>query len=108
MANELDELTGPVNGAGRDINVIEKQLPTRVGWGSTFFEIVLWCLGIIPGLIFLFMKIGAKNYFQQLQQKIHVQLNLQKLYIIRLQLLYNLDEYNYLPMYRWYLIFSYH
>ena len=51
MANELDELTGPVNGAGRDINVIEKQLPTRVGWGSTFFEIVLWCLGIIPGLI---------------------------------------------------------
>ena len=34
------------------------------------FEIVLWCLGIIPGLIFLFMKIKAKNYFQQLQQKI--------------------------------------
>ena len=70
MANELDEMTGPVNGAGRDINVIEKQLPARVGWGSTLFEIVLWCLGILPGLIFLFMKIGAKNYFQQLQQKI--------------------------------------
>ena len=70
MANELDELTGPVNGAGRDINVIEKQLPARVGWGSTLFEIVLWCLFIVPGLIFLFMKIGAKNYFQQLQQKI--------------------------------------
>ena len=70
MANELDELTGPVNGAGRDINVIEKQRPTRVGWGSTLFEIVLWCLFIVPGLIFLFMKIGAKNYFQQLQQKI--------------------------------------
>lgn len=58
MANELDEMTGPVNGAGRDINVIEKQLPTCVGWGSTLFEILLWCLGIIPGLIFLFMKIG--------------------------------------------------
>ena len=70
MANELDEITGPVNSAGRDINVIEKQLPARVGWGSTLFEIVLWCLCIIPGLIFLFMKIGAKNYFQQLQQKI--------------------------------------
>ena len=41
MANELDEMTGPVNGAGRDINVIEKQLPVRVGWGSTLFEIVL-------------------------------------------------------------------
>ena len=69
MANELDEVTGPVNGAGRDINVIEKQLPVRVGWGSTLFEIVLWCLFIVPGLIFLFMKIGAKNYFQQLQQE---------------------------------------
>jgi len=70
MANELDEMTGPVNAAGRDINVIEKQLPTTIGWGSTLFEIVLWCLGILPGLIFLFMKIGAQNYFQKLQQKI--------------------------------------
>jgi len=70
MANELDEMTGPVNGAGRDINVIEKQLPVTVGFGSTMFEIMLWLLGIIPGLIFLFMKIGAKNYFQQLQQKL--------------------------------------
>ena len=70
MANELDEMTGSVNAAGRDINVIERQIPARVGWGSTLFEIVLWCLGIIPGLIFLFMKIGAKNYFQKLQQKI--------------------------------------
>ena len=70
MANELDEITGPVNGAGRDINVIEKQLPARVGWGSALFEIALWCLGIVPGLVFLFMKIGAKNYFQRLQQKI--------------------------------------
>ena len=70
MANELDETTGPVNGAGRDVNVIEKQIPVRVGFGSTLFEILLWCLGIIPGLVFLFMKIGAKNYFQQLQQKI--------------------------------------
>ena len=70
MVNELDELTGPVNEAGRDINVIEKQIPVKVGIGSTLFEIMLWVLGILPGLIFLFMKIGAKNYFQQLQQKI--------------------------------------
>ena len=70
MANELDELTGPVNAAGRDINVIEKQIPVKVGVGSTIFEVMLWVLGIIPGVIFLFMKIGAKNYFQQLQQKI--------------------------------------
>lgn len=70
MANELDEMTGNVNTSGCDINVIEKQILCRIGWGSILFEIVLWCLGIIPGLIFLFMKIKAKNYFQQLQQKI--------------------------------------
>jgi LemA protein len=70
MANELDELTGPVNSAGRDINVIEKQLPVKVGFGSTLFEIMLWVCGILPGVIFLFMKIGAANYFRKLQQKI--------------------------------------
>jgi LemA protein len=70
MGNELDELTGPVNGAGRDVNVIERQLPVTVGFGSTLFEIALWCLAILPGLIFLFMKIGAGNYFRRLQQKI--------------------------------------
>ena len=70
MVNELDEVTGPVNAEGRDINVIEKQIPVKVGIGSTIFEIMLWVLGIVPGVIFLFMKIGAKNYFQQLQQKI--------------------------------------
>lgn len=70
MANELDELTGPVNGAGRDVQVIERQLPIRVGLGSALFEILLWVCGIVPGVIFLFMKIRAKNYFQKLQQKI--------------------------------------
>lgn len=70
MANELDEMTGNVNTEGRDINVIEKQIPVRVGAGSLIFEILLWLCGILPGVIFLFMKIGAKNYFQQLQQKI--------------------------------------
>ena len=70
MANELDELTGPVNKEGRDAAVIEKQLPIKVGVGSTIFEILLWVLGIIPGLIFLFMKIKAGNYLSQLQQKI--------------------------------------
>ena len=70
MANELDELNDFVNPAGRDVNVIEKQLPVKVGFGSLLFEILLWCLGIIPGLIFLFMKINAANYFSQLQQKI--------------------------------------
>lgn len=70
MANELDEMTGPVNAQGRDVNVIERQLPVQVGVGSTLFEILLWMCGIVPGVIFLFMKISAKNYFQKLQQKI--------------------------------------
>lgn len=70
MANELDELSGPVNEAGRDVNVIEKRLEVKTGFGSVVFEVMLWVLGIIPGVIFLFMKINAKNYFQQLQQKI--------------------------------------
>lgn len=93
MANELDELAGPVNGAGRDINVIEKQLPARVGWGSTLFEIVLWCLFIVPGLIFLFMKISAKNYFQQLQQKIQADASTIDNYLEqRVQILKNLAK----------------
>jgi LemA protein len=70
MANELDEMTGPVNQKGRDINVIEKQIQAKTGFGSVLFEIMLWVLGIIPGLIFLFMKINAKKYFNQLQQRI--------------------------------------
>lgn len=70
MANELDEMTGPVNAQGRDVSVIERQLPVQVGFGSALFEILLWVCGIVPGIIFLFMKISAKNYFQKLQQKI--------------------------------------
>ena len=70
MANDLDEMTGPVSEAGRDVNVIEKQIPVKVGAGSLVFEIILWVLGIIPGLIFLFMKIKASNYLRQLQQRI--------------------------------------
>lgn len=69
MANELDELNGPVNEQGLDVNVIQKQIPVKVGVGSLIFEICLWCL-IIPGLIFLFMKINARTYLRQLQQKI--------------------------------------
>ena len=93
MANELDEMTGPVNGAGRDINVIERQLPVKVGFGSTLFEIVLWCLFIVPGLVFLFMKIGAKNYFQKLQQKIQADASTIDNYLEqRVQILQNLAK----------------
>ncbi len=95
MANELDEVTGPAAAEGRDVNVINKQIPVQVGPGSLVFEIALWTVGtipglimlasgtvptltavgvivagILPGLIFLFIKIGALNYLRGLQQKI--------------------------------------
>ena len=70
MANQLDELNPQVLEDGLDTNVIAKKIPVKVGIGSTIFEILLWVLGIIPGVIFLFMKIKAKNYFSQLEQKI--------------------------------------
>ena len=40
------------------------------GFGSKLFEIALWLCGILPGVIFLFMKISAQKHFDQLQQKI--------------------------------------
>ena len=70
MANERDEMTGPVNTAGRDVAVIEKQIPVKTGIGSVIFEVLLWICAILPGLIFLIMKIKAGNYLSQLQQKI--------------------------------------
>ena len=70
MANPLDEETGPIREDGRDVNVIAKQLPVKVGAGSKVFEFFLWFPLIIPGLIFLFMKIKAGTYLRQLEQKI--------------------------------------
>lgn len=70
MANQLDEMTGPVNEEGKDINVIQKQIPVTVGVGSTIFEVILWCLCIIPGVVFLIKKINAAKYLRQLEQKI--------------------------------------
>ena len=73
MANELDEQNPVINEAGRDINVIDKQLPIKVGTGSKIFEIVIWFLPvpIISGLIYLALKVGAGNYLSRLQQKIN-------------------------------------
>jgi len=95
MANALDEVTGPTNSNGRDVNVIDKQLPVTVGIESTLFEIALWtvgtipgiiilatqsmpvlqallviALGVVPGILFAFMKINAVSYLNQLEQKI--------------------------------------
>lgn len=119
MANLLDEVTGPVNDQGRDIHVIDRQLPVTVGFGSTLFEIALWitipvlvllyvmlmgnalanpllvgvvgCLvGILPGVIFIFMKISARNYFQQLEQRIQAEAsNIDNFLEQRVQILQN-------------------
>ena len=72
MANELDEQNPVINEAGRDVNVIDKQLPIKVGVGSKIFEIIIWILPvpIISGLIYLALKIAAGNYLSRLQQKI--------------------------------------
>lgn len=70
MANMLDELNSTTREEGLDTKVIAKKIPAKVGFGSTIFEIFLWVMLIIPGVVFLFKKIKAKNYFQQLEQKI--------------------------------------
>ena len=119
MANLLDEVTGPINDNGRDVHVIDRQLPVEIGFGSTLFEIALWvtipilvllyvlimgatlenallvgvvgCLvGILPGVIFIFMKISARNYFQQLEQRIQAEAsNIDNFLEQRVQILQN-------------------
>ena len=71
MPNELDEMTAPVNNAGRDVHVIEKQIAPKHATGDTVFQVVLWCLLIIPGVIFWFVKKGAEKQLAAEQQKIN-------------------------------------
>ncbi len=70
MAKQLDELNPTVMEEGLDVNVNATKIRAEVGFGSKLFEICLWILGILPGLIFLFMKTSAQKHFDQLQQKI--------------------------------------
>ena len=70
MANTLDELRDPVMEEGRDINVIAKQIPVKVGVGSKIFEFFMWFPLVIPGIIFAVKKVKAQNYFRQLEQKL--------------------------------------
>lgn len=95
MANELDETSGPTNSWGRDVNVIDKQIRAEIGLGTQVFEIGIWVvgvllglliglaigsnaavvlllalLGLVPGLVFQFMKVNALSYLRKLQQKI--------------------------------------
>ena len=66
----LDELNPEIREEGLDTNVIAKKIPVKVGVGSKIFEAILWVLLIIPGVVFLFKKINAQKYFNQLEQKI--------------------------------------
>ena len=70
MANELDEMTATINPEGREVGVIQRQIPVKIGFGSVLFEIMLWVLGILPGIIFQFMKTAARNYLRRLEQKL--------------------------------------
>ena len=95
MGNEIDEVTGSTDPNGRDINVINKQIRVEVGNESRIFEIALWIVGTIPGIvilatdampvlegvgvlaagflpgvIFQFMKVSALAYLRRLQQKV--------------------------------------
>ena len=70
MANSLDELNDPVMTEGREVNVIAKKIPVEKSTSAIVLEVVLWILGIIPGLIFFIMKRKAKSYFKQLEQKL--------------------------------------
>ena len=71
MPNELDETsTEFINNEGRDAHVIDKQIPVRITTGSKVFEFFLWFPLILPGIIFALMKLKARGYLQQLQQKI--------------------------------------
>lgn len=71
MANPLDELNPVVNEAGRDVNVIEKQLPVTCGKGTViFFKYITWFLLVVPGIVCLVQRKKAEEYLHQLQQKL--------------------------------------
>ena len=74
MANELDEMTGPVNKEGRDINVIEKQIQVEMTTGLKVLNVMMVFPGIlllgIPTIVWAYKKAKAKEHFQKLQQKI--------------------------------------
>jgi LemA protein len=69
MANELDEMTGPVSEEGRETGVINKQLPITVGAGSKVFNVLMY-VTLLPAIPWIIAKVRAGKYLSQLQQKI--------------------------------------
>lgn len=96
MANDLDELDGPVNENGLDVNVIQKKILVTVGIEAKIFEaivyvsgfaiaglvtmlstslsevalIMLWIGSPIPGGLYFWVKLKANAYLQQLEQEV--------------------------------------
>lgn len=70
MANELDETKEVASVEGRDVNVIQKQVAVEKSTSATVLEIVCWCLGLIPGVMWFFKKKKVRAELQALQQKI--------------------------------------
>lgn len=71
MPNELDETdVSTWNEQGRDVHVIDKKVPVKLDGTDKFMYVFAWVMFLLPGLIFTVNTSKAKNYFQQLQQKI--------------------------------------
>ena len=95
MANELDETREKPSIEGRDVFVIQKQIPVQPSSSANILEILCWCLlaipvlvilvggvreiapilisvaiGILPGFIWFLKKKGAMEELQRTQQKV--------------------------------------
>ena len=95
MVNPLDEVTGPVDPQGRDVNVIAKQLAVTTGAREIVFQLAVWIVGLpiafgigfgvsgnagiaaavalvglLPGVVFEFKKANALAYLRKLEQKV--------------------------------------
>ena len=118
MVNELDEMSGPVNSDGRDVNVIEKQLAAEVTGATKYFDQLLLAggvlligsagfastgdfrgiiagllLGLAPFLIFQVMKKNAESYLRKLVQRIQANASQIDNYLEqRVQILQNLAK----------------
>ena len=70
------EYCGTVNqvkavGGGYDIEVSKEPQFVKVGKGSKAFEILMWCLLIVPGIVFQAKKVKAQEELSQMLQKIN-------------------------------------
>lgn len=70
MANALNEMSDPILENGREVGVINKPLSVPASASAVVLEVVLWILGLIPGLVFFIIKKKRESYFNQLEQKL--------------------------------------